>query len=161
MYMLPPNASCNRSILASSDTTIGQIITPTKMRSLAKRARICAKANRGQGRCRIEDLQLYDGDRPAALVDGYIRAKSAQNRNEVRGYGHAEIEGHCGVKSLDMHLVAEPLMKTQGNEATQEALGKFVVVSGFRDGPVSQNSFRTEFDDSFLEVQTMSPVEEP
>ena len=95
------------------------------------------EADRRQGRRRIENLQLYDSERPPALVDGYIGAKSTQNINEVWGYGHAEIEGHCGVKPLDMHLAAEPLMKTHCNETTQEALGKFVVVSGFRDGPVS------------------------
>ena len=36
------------------------------------------KANGRQGRCRIENLQLYDDGWPAALVDRYIGAKSTQ-----------------------------------------------------------------------------------
>ena len=119
------------------------------------------KANRRQGRRRIENLQLYDGGWPATLIDGYIGAESTQNGNEVRSYRHAEIDGHRSVKSFDMHRVAEPLMKTECNEAAQEALGKLVVVPGFRDGPISQHRFRTEFDDRSLEIQTMPPVEEP
>jgi hypothetical protein len=45
------------------------------------------KANGRQGRCRIENLQLYDDGWPAALVDRYIGAKSTQNSNEVRVRG--------------------------------------------------------------------------
>ena len=142
-YMLPPNASCNRSIRASARANHGRKCAAGETR------RNCAcRARHGPGDAAPKIFSSMTTEWPASHRRPLIGAKSLEP-HEVG----CMPTGLLRCKSLDMHLGAEPLMKSLGSKP-QETLVSSVATSPIRYRSTASGELRCEIQTSLANTHT-------